>query len=142
MLPTDYSDDLQADFTIVPQPTRTYRLNFDGNPSTGLLDGLEALKQTIYMTLGTERYIYEMFSWNYGVELWQCFQEGDAILLRAKLETVIQEALLQDDRISAVDSFEYEKEGKNLHISFLVTTTEGTVESEALFGETGLEVLS
>ena len=141
MLPTDYSDDIQTDFTIEPYPTRTYRLNFDGKPSIGMLDGLEAMKQTIYMILNSERYVYEIFSWNYGTELWPCFQTQDSLLFLAKLETAIREALLQDDRIISVDSFAYERKGNQLHLSFQVVTTEGDVESEAVFGETGMEVL-
>ena len=141
MLPTDYSDAIQADFIIEPYPTRTYRLNFEGKLSTGMLDGLEAMKQTIYMILHTERYVYEMFSWNYGAELWASFQAQDSVLFLAKLESAIRDALLQDDRITAVDSFVYAQKGKALHLAFRAVTTEGNVESEAVFGETGLEVI-
>ena len=66
MIPTLYGDDLTADFTLRTQPTRTYRLNFGGKPSTGMLDGQEAMKQTIFMILHSERYAHEIFSWNYG----------------------------------------------------------------------------
>lgn len=141
MLPTEYSDDLQVDFTVEPQATRTYRLNFNGNPSTGMLDGLEAVKQTVYMILHCERYVYEMFSWNYGVELWSCFQESDMLLTLAKIETSIRDALMQDDRITAVNSFSFEREKNRLHVTFTVVSTEGNITSETVFGDDGTEVL-
>ena len=56
MLPTEYNDDLVQDFEIETQPTRTYALRFDGYPcSGGKLDGLEAMKQAIFLILQTER---------------------------------------------------------------------------------------
>lgn len=145
MIPVEYTDELQNDFTIITQPTRTYRLNFTGKPSTGMLDGVEAMKQAIYMILYSERYVYEMFSWNYGVEFWPCFQESDPVLAMAKVETAIREALLQDDRITAVDSFSFEPDETNkkaLHVTFNVLTTEGNVESDVLFSDNGMEVVS
>lgn len=52
MLPTEYNDDLVQDFEIETQPTRTYALRFDGYPcSGGKLDGLEAMKQAIFLIL-------------------------------------------------------------------------------------------
>ena len=55
MLPTEYNDDLVQDFEIETQPTRTYALRFDGYPcSGGKLDGLEAMKQAIFLILQTE----------------------------------------------------------------------------------------
>lgn len=141
MLPNDYSDELKQDFTVVRQTGRTYRLRFDGFPSSGMLDGAEAIRQTIYMILVSERYRYEMFSWDYGVELEKCMEESDPVLLQIKLEDAISEALTQDDRILRVEEFEAERRGRQLAVSFVVVTTEGDVPSEAVFGENGLEAV-
>ena len=55
MLPTEYNDDLVQDFEIETQPARTYALRFDGYPcSGGKLDGLEAMKQAIFLILQIE----------------------------------------------------------------------------------------
>ena len=48
MVPTDYNDDLQQDFEIETQPSRTYALRFDGYPSAGKLNASGSLS-----TLGT-----------------------------------------------------------------------------------------
>ena len=58
MLPNIYMDDLLPDFELKIQPTRTYRLNLDGRPSNGMIDGLEAMKQAIYLILSCERFSY------------------------------------------------------------------------------------
>ena len=69
MVPTDYNDDLQQDFEIETQPSRTYALRFDGYPSAGKLDGVEAMKQAIFLALQIERFRFAIYSWNYGIEL-------------------------------------------------------------------------
>ena len=93
MLPTEYNDGLVQDFTIVEQPTRTYRLRFDGFPSTGMATGLEAMQQAVFLALQTERFRYAIYSWNYGVELERLFGEGMTPYLQAQIRRAIEEAL-------------------------------------------------
>lgn len=49
------------------EPTKTYKIK--DNRIVGFTDGKEALKQAIQLILGTERYEYLIYSWNYGSEL-------------------------------------------------------------------------
>ena len=105
MLPTAFEDDLVSDFTLTEQPTHTYRLHFSGQPSVGKLDGLEAMKQAIYLILNCERYQYEMFSWNYGSEINALIGQQNDATLQLRLKNVITEALLADDRILSVTHF-------------------------------------
>ena len=110
MLPTEYNDDLVQDFEIETQPTRTYALRFDGYPcSGGKLDGLEAMKQAIFLILQTERF-------------------------QAKVAKAIEDALMADDRVLSVEQFSFTKGKRSLLVKFTVTTTEGDVESEFEFG--------
>ncbi len=130
MLPNIYEDDLTQDFEIVTFPTRTYRLNFDGRPSSGMITGLEAMKQAIYLTLRCERFRYEIFSHNYGVQLDQSFGEPNDGLLFLEVRDAIEDALIQDDRILEVGDFSSSRDGDRLSVSFRVTTDQGEVESE------------
>lgn len=126
MLPTEYNDGLVQDFTIVEQPTRTYRLRFDGFPSTGMATGLEAMRQAVFLALQTERFRYAIYSWNYGVELERWFGEGMTAYLQAQVRRAIEEALLADDRITQVDGFAFERTGReSLAVTFTVHTTQG-----------------
>ena len=127
MLPTEYNDDLVQDFEIETQPTRTYALRFDGYPcSGGKLDGLEAMKQAIFLILQTERFQYAIYSWNYGQTM--------TPYLQAKVAKAIEDALMADDRVLSVEQFSFTKGKRNLLVKFTVTTTEGDVESEFEFG--------
>lgn len=138
MLPTDYNEGLLPDFTIVEQPTLTYRLNFAGRPSYGYLNGLEAMKQAIFLILHTERFRYAIYSWNYGIELHSLIGQSKTPFLQARLQKIITEALLADDRILQVDSFVFTPIPKGYLIQFTAYTTQGNIESEFAFegGET------
>ena len=106
MLPTEYNDDLVQDFEIETQPTRTYALRFDGYPcSGGKLDGLEAMKQAIFLILQTERFQYAIYSWNYGIELNALLGQTMTPYLQAKVAKAIEDALMADDRVLSVEQF-------------------------------------
>ena len=124
--------DLRDGFTIESVPSKTYRL-ISGGEKTGRIqgktDGLDALRQTIYCILNTERYRYPIYSWNYGVELEGLFGRPVSYV-KSELKRVIREALLQDDRITEVDNFEFEAHGKKLHVSFLIHTIFGDLDWE------------
>ena len=66
---------LASDFEITEQPSKTYKMDLEGNTTRGYTDGLEAMKQVVFKILNTERYKYPMYSWNYGVELEDLFGE-------------------------------------------------------------------
>ncbi len=126
MLPTEYNDGLVQDFAIVEQPTRTYRLRFDGFPSTGMATGLEAMRQAVFLALQTERFRYAIYSWNYGVELEKLFGEGITPYLQARVRSAIEGALLADDRITQVDGFSFARTGRErLTVTFTVHSTQG-----------------
>ncbi len=114
---------------VIEQPSLCHRMIFDDGRISGECDGVEAVKQAIYNILNTERYQYIIYSWNYGVELKDLF--GMPVdYVAAEAERRITEALLQDDRITAVDNFEFEEGRKKLSITFTVHTKYGDVQGE------------
>lgn len=134
MLPNVYSDDLVNDFIMYKYPSRTYRLNFNGSVSNGFIMGTEAMKQAIFLILNCERYNYEIFSWNYGIELQDKVGCNNDLLLQAEIKAAIVDALLQDDRILEAADFVFtRKNKKQLSIEFKVITTEGEVAGELLW---------
>lgn len=131
MLPKNYNDDLRQDFTVAEQPTLTYRLNFDGTPTSGKINGLEAMKQAIFLALHTERFTHAIFSWNYGAELRALYGEGMTPYLQARLQQTIEDALLQDDRILRVADFTFTARPHGaVLLTFTVFTTQGDVPTE------------
>lgn len=121
---------LEQDFEITEQPTHTYKMNLESNLIRGYTDGQEAMKQAIYKILNTERYQYVMYSWNYGIELLDLYGEPVSYVC-PELERRITEALKWDDRIQAVDNFEFNisKKGEIL-VTFTAHTVFGDVVAE------------
>lgn len=130
MIPTAlYSSDFESVFPK-EQPSRTYRLEPNGNRIIGFTNGLEAVKQAVLLILNTERFRHIIYSWNYGNELYKTIGE-DFGLAQSNVKRYIKEALLQDERITDVDEFVFDKTERNtLNVSFTVSTIFGEFQTE------------
>ena len=120
-----------ADITVKEQPTKTYKMElYKGNYILGFVDSQKAMEQAIYKIIRTERYRYIIYSWNYGIELEDLF--GMPVeYFGVELERRISEALLQDNRITAVHSFEFDTEserGTVLVKKFIAETVFGKIQ--------------
>lgn len=122
-------DDLKNDFQFEELPTNTFKLHIEQDKMYGFVDGLEAMKQAIYLILSIERYEYLILSWNYGVELADLFGQPVPFVL-PELKRRISEALLQDDRITDVDEFAFDVMKGKVHCTFKAHTIFGEVEAE------------
>jgi len=130
MIPTVAIEDLDLmALENEEMPTLTYLIDFEANRTRGLVDGLEAVKQAVYCILSTERYQYPIYSWNYGVELSQLIGTQIDYAL-PEIERCITEALLFDERITAVEDFQFETKGSVVHVAFTVQTIYGEIKTE------------
>lgn len=123
MLPTDNIDyDIEdvsiINFDVRQEPSKTFKLNIEKSKIDGICDDVEALKQTIFLILNTERYQHLIYSWNYGVELNDLIGEPISFVI-PELERRIKEALIQDDRIENVDNFEFENIKGKVNCKFI-----------------------
>ncbi len=110
------------------QSSRTYHIDFDSGRAAGYIDGIEAVKQAIVLILNTDRFRHLIFSWNYGSELKTVIGMETAIA-ESEARRIITEALMQDDRITAVDGFSFIRSGRNtVTAEFTVTTIYGGLE--------------
>lgn len=110
-------------------PSKDYALNIGMGRVNGTVEGLEEVKQAIYFILNTERYDHLIYSWEYGVEFSDLFGRPHSFVI-PEIERRITDALTQDDRISDVRDFEFEKIKNGLHVAFTVITNFGAIESE------------
>ena len=96
---------------------------------TGVLmvDGLEAVRQAVYVILNVERYQYLIHSWNFGVELRDLFGKPMTWVM-PEVKRRIAEALLRDDRVTAVDGFVLTPDRHRLSVSFTVHSVFGNFE--------------
>lgn len=135
MIPTATAtaDDLQNDFDVlteVQQSTKTYCLRLNNMRIQGLTDGQKAMQQAIFKILQTERYGYpQIYSDNYGVELRELIGQPIPYVL-PEIERRITEALTWDERITAVDNFDFVVEKSKVHVTFTAHTIFGDLEEE------------
>lgn len=108
--------------------TKTYKI--ENNLIVGIVDGIEAVRQSVDKMLNTERFEHVIYSDDYGVEFSSLIGESFG-LVEAELERVISEALLVDDRIVELTNFTFEKTKTNAaRASFVVQTVFGDISLE------------
>lgn len=129
MIPQVQDDLRQAFLVNVKLPDKTYRLDKERGRITSKVDGLEAVKQAIYLMINTERYRYPIYSWNYGIELAELIGKSPSYAI-PEVQRRIKEALMQDDRITDVDAFSFTQNKQKVHLSFNVSTVYGEVKAE------------
>lgn len=121
---------LDQDFEIVEQPSLTYKMDLNGDSVRGVVDEAEAMKQSIFRILNTERYQYIIYPWYYGIETIDLYGEPVTYVC-PELERRITEALLVDTRITGVSDFEFDLEMKGVvHAAFTVNTIYGQIKAD------------
>ena len=129
MIPSN-NDILTVDFEVQSYPSKNYKMHIDKDRIIGFCDKQDAVKQAIYKILNTERYEHIIYSWNYGVQLADLFGEPVTYVC-PEIERRITEALIQDDRITSVDNFEFDiSEKRTVRTTFTVHTIYGDINVE------------
>ena len=116
---------------VVKQPSKTYHLDLQRGRIVGFVDGYEAIKQAIIKILLTEKYAYVIYDHYYGVGLEQYIGK-DISFVVADLGSTIENALLYDDRILAVNDIEITR-GSNIDgllVKYSVETVDGVLNGE------------
>ncbi|CAI3308264.1 hypothetical protein CIRMBP1205_00625 [Enterococcus cecorum] len=110
------------------ESSKTYRV-LNGRV-VGWIDNKQALRQAVEKLLHTERYMYEIYTDEYGIELQALIGESFD-LVEAEIGRVIKEALLADDRIVSVENIQATKlDSTSLLITFSVESIFGTLAFE------------
>jgi hypothetical protein len=122
MIPEGFGTDLEVTNEI--KTSRTFKVTSD--KMQGFIDGREALVQSIYLVLNTERYEYPILSFDYGIEL-ESLIGKDPAYVQVEFKRRIRECLLKDDRITEVDNFQFAGSGDELRCTFDVSSIYGDV---------------
>lgn len=108
--------------------SKTYRV-LNGRV-VGWIDNKQALRQAIEKLLHTERYMYEIYTDEYGIEM-QALIGENFDLVEAEIGRIIKEALLADDRVVSVENIQATKlDSTSLLITFSVASIFGTLAFE------------
>ena len=103
-------------------PSLTWRINEEKAEVRGETDELDAMRQT-------ERYRYAVYDWNYGVELEDLYGKNVSYVI-PELKRRIEDALLADDRVTAVTDFSFREEKGSVTAAVTVYTIFGEVTAE------------
>ena len=121
---------LEQDFAVSEQPDMTYRMNIQDEEVSGFADGIEAVKQSVFRMLNTERSKYVIYPWWYGIETMDLYGEPVTDVC-PELERRVREALAVDARVLDVTDFEYDLGTKGVvHASFTVRTVYGEIRAD------------
>lgn len=131
MLPDVNFDDLITEAEVEQEKTKTFELNTADNVIGGMVDGLLALRQSIYFMLSIEADQYLIYPYTYGVNTLDLIGKPSYYVI-AVLPDRIKETLLRDDRITDVTDFEFEVSGNTIHTTFVVHTIYGDVNEETV----------
>lgn len=127
---SNHTNSTIQNITIKTQPSLTYRDN--GNNIIGKTDGLEAITQTVWHILNTERYAYSIYPDWYGMEL-EKYKGQPFSYLEAQIENDLRSALLQDDRIYDIIILEITQLSvDSASVKFNVYSQEGIIEGMGL----------
>jgi len=121
MIPNIEIEDFEFDEADI-KTSKSYR--FDG---LDLIDGYEALRQSIEKMLLTQQYDFPIYSFDYGVDF-ESYIGKDPSYVEVELPRVIKEALLEDDRINDVTEFLTNTKGDSLFLEFTVESIFGDIQ--------------
>lgn len=110
-------------------PSLTWKINEERAEARGTVDELEAMKQAVNKILQTERYRYAIYDWNYGIELEELYGKNVTYVI-PELKKRIEDALLADDRVTAVTDFSFQQEKGSVTAEFMVHTIFGEITAE------------
>lgn len=109
---------------------REYGINYDTGELTGeIVEGLEAIKVWIWLTLQVERYRFSIYPWEHGVELEQYLVGNySAEYITDAMQFSIKDALTEHEHILDINNFNVSVQGSKLTMSFHVETDLGGID--------------
>lgn len=120
---------LDVTLQYVEKPTRTFLIDWSSKQITGMDEGLPAMRQAVEIILQNERFRWQIYSSDFGVELQDLIgEEYDYVV--SDMPRRIEEALSVDSRILSVDDFVFEQKEDRISCSFYVNTVYGALKEE------------
>ena len=131
MFPFDLDD--EEDVLISDETTSEpsdYEIDFSTGKLTGkIITGIDAIKQWIRLVLGTERYYFTQFSWQYGSELSSLIGHNyTQEYVQNEVKRMIGDALKTSEDIESISNISCELNRDQLVASFTVNTIYGSEE--------------
>lgn len=121
--------DLFREIQMVQRPSLDHKMHIGSGVISSTVQGRDAIAQSIYKRLYTQRYSHAIYSRDYGMELHDLYgMPMDYV--QAVLPGRVRDALLQDARISDVTDFVFIRKETALMVSFTAHTNAGEIDAE------------
>ena len=126
MLPNEVDGiNLQTDLEFEDYPTYTFYVDSISKQIVRMEDGLLAMKQAVEIIFSIERFKWQIFSPDSGIEL-----EGligmDYGFITSEIKRRVEESLIPDNRITGASDFVFtQPDDESIDCSFVVNTVYG-----------------
>lgn len=127
----DEAEQLSLETILLSQ--KTYRFDFEkGRLTPELISGLEAVRQSVMLALRIPRYAHAIYSADTGHEVQEMLLDPDTTpeYKMMEIERLVTEAIIYDDRINRVHTFEVQHIDDAFRVSFVVDTAAGELGFE------------
>lgn len=113
---------------------KEYGIDFSTGQLTGqVVEGLEAVKVWIWLTLQTPRYRHYIYTWDYGSEFEELAKQTyTEEYLEAEAFHMTEDCLLVNENIESISDFCVNIEKDTASISFTAETLYGSIEFNSL----------
>lgn len=110
------------------QPSLTFGVDFVNKKISGKVDEFDSVLQAVEKILSTAKYANVIYDWYYGNEI-QNLVGKDFSFVETELPRIIEEAVLQDDRVKSVSDFSIKRvDSETLEAVFHISTIFGDTE--------------
>lgn len=116
--------DLSQGVTFEEQPSLTWYVDPTSKRIVGTTDGLKAVAQTVEIILNTERFYWQIYGPDFGMQ-WRGLIGQDPGYVASELRRRILDAFSVDNRITGIQDFSYSANGNSLTVTMIVTTVYG-----------------
>lgn len=126
---------INASLEYTELPTTTFIIDWSSRQIAGIGTGLDAMRQAVEIILANERFRWQIYDSNFGVELEELIGD-DLDYIKAEIPRRIEEAFSADSRILSVDNYVFTETSPGvLSVSFDVQTVYGAIQEEVSIGD-------
>lgn len=128
VLPDSGNVNISTGVTFIQQPSLTWYINKETNRIQGQTDGLQAVQQAVEIILNVERFRWQIYSPNSGMQ-WEGLLGQNPGYVASEVQRRIKDALSVDERVLGISNFEYTMNGNTMTCSLTVNTVYGQTQN-------------
>lgn len=128
VLPSSGNANISTGVTFIQQPSLTWYINKESNRIQGTVDGLEAVRQAVEIILNVERFRWQIYSPNSGMQ-WAGLIGQNPGYVASEVQRRIKDALSTDERVLGISNFQYTMNGEAMTCSLTVNTVYGNTQT-------------